>query len=262
MRSRRVQVTDALEDDFGVASRYVRTRKIDESYRYVHRNPLWQLASALLYYLLAPLVGLVLIALFQVRFTNRSAIRRAGGCYTYANHTHWMDVFMPFLLAFPKRAYVITGPTAVSIPVVRHLVAMLGGVPLNTTAQGKQAFRARLADLVRRGHPVAVFPEAHMWPYYNGIREFRPYAFTYPVHDQVPVVGYVLTYRRRRWLRSGRPAMAVTVDEPLAPERWQGANDPKRVARDHVHAFMCATVRDQASYGWIQYELEGPDEPG
>jgi 1-acyl-sn-glycerol-3-phosphate acyltransferase len=132
---------------------------------------------------------------------------------------------------------------------------MLGGIPLNTTDEGKAKFRQALDKVVQKGCPVAIFPEQHEWPYYNGIRNFTPYSFTYPVHTATPAIGYVVTYRRRLVWRRRPPHMTVTVGHPVMPEAWAGAEDPKQVARDAVYTFMCDTVKKKKSYAWVDYEL-------
>lgn len=254
-RARKVVVHDQADDDFGVVSKHVRTRPIDETYPYTHKNLLWRLVSAFLYYVVAPIPVWVMSKIYGMRIHGRRSIRGLGGCYIYGNHTHWTDVLIPYLISFPTRAYIVTGPTAVSVPLVRHLVSMLGGLPLNPTARGKVVFREALDRAVKGGSPVAIFPEAHEWPYYNGIREFPPYSFTYPVRTSEPVVAYVVTYRRRRvaWYP---PRMTVTVGSPILPETWKGSSDPKGFLRDRVLGFMRDTARDLDSYAWIEYDID------
>ncbi|MCL1841406.1 MAG: 1-acyl-sn-glycerol-3-phosphate acyltransferase [Propionibacteriaceae bacterium] len=255
-RGQTVVVRDERHDDFGSASkRFTKVHLADDEYVYVHRNFWWRLVAAFLYYILVPPVAVVLALFHGVLIHNRRAVRRTGGCYLYGNHTHWMDVFIPFLLSFPRRAYVVAGPTAISVPFVRHLVPMLGCVPLNVTPAGKDSFRKALDRAVARGSVVAIFPESHEWPYFNGIRDFTPYSFTYPVRTHRPALGYVVTYRRRLFLRWRPPHMTVTVGQPIMPDEWAGAADPKQLIRDRVHTFMCDTVRQKKSYAWVRYEL-------
>ncbi|MCL2470724.1 MAG: 1-acyl-sn-glycerol-3-phosphate acyltransferase [Propionibacteriaceae bacterium] len=262
MRRRTITVSDEHEDDFGVASRHVNQRVVDETYPYIRRNPLWRLASALLYYVVGPIPVWLISKMYGMKIVNRSAIRKAGGCYAYANHTHWTDVLIPYLLAFPKRAYVVAGPTAVSVPVAKHLVPMVGGIPLNETVTGKAHFRQALDRAVKRGGVVAIFPEAHVWPYFNGIRDFSPASFTYPVRCSSPVVGYVVTYRPRRWLTMRPPRPTVTVGEPIMPETWANQPDPKQVLRDKVYQFMSQTARTKKSYAWVHYTTPDGPAPG
>jgi len=254
----RIVVTDPATADFGAPGRVIADRPIDEHYPYRRRNPLWHLVSAILYYLVFPLPAYAIGLAHGLRFRHREAVRRLGGCYLYGNHTHWFDAVLPYLLAFPRRAYIVAGPTAVSVPLVRYLVPMLGAIPLNPTPAGKAAFRAACAAAVRRGCPVAIYPEAHEWPYYNGVRDFSPAAFTYPVRTGAPVLPFAVTYRRRPVFARRAPHMTVTVGEAILPEAWQGAADPRTVLRDAVHAWLCDTVAAQHSYAWVDYVLPEP----
>ena len=241
------------DDDFGTTSRLVRPRVVDETYPYHHRNPWWRLVSAILYYVVAPLVACYIIAYYGIRIRNRAEVRRLHGCYMYGTHSHWVDFALPYLMAFPRRAYLTGGPTGFSIPGVKHLVAMMGGVPLNTTEAGKAKFRQFLTDAIAAGQVVAMLPEGHLWPYFTGVRDYPSYAFTYPVRDSNPVLGYAVTYRQRRWLKFRPPCLTVTISPAIQPEFWQGSPDPKQKLRDAVHGFMCETVRAQNSFSWIDY---------
>ncbi|MDR0285717.1 MAG: 1-acyl-sn-glycerol-3-phosphate acyltransferase [Propionibacteriaceae bacterium] len=254
MRRATIHVVDPAHDDFGTTSQHVTERVVDATYPYEH--PLWwRVLSALFYYVILPLPAWVIGRVYGLRIVNRSALRRAGGCFVYANHTHWVDVIIPYLLAFPKRAFLVTGPVAVSVPVVRRIVPLAGGVPLNTTVAGKARFRDALERAVARGHTVTVFPEAHEWPYYNGIRDFSPHSFTYPVRAGRPVVAAVVTYRARRLFTSRPPHLTVTLSEPVWPGEWAGTADPKTVLRDKARGFMVDTVRERGSAEWVRYEI-------
>ena len=248
----RIVVRDQATDDFGTPGNRVHPRVIGEDYAYRH-GFVWQVVSAIVYYVIAPIPVFVMGFAHGLRFVNRSALRRAGGGFIFCNHTHWLDTVIPYLTAWPRRAYVIAGPTAFSIRWLGGFVAMLGGLPLNSTEEGKAAFRARVQEVVGRGAAVAVYPEAHQWPYYNGIRDFPAYAFTYPVHCQAPVIASVVTYRRRRFFPKRAPHMTVTLSEPIWPSTWQDTPDPKAALREAVHSFMCDTVTRMESYAWVEY---------
>ena len=248
----RILVHDAANDDFGTPGQRVTPRVIGADYVYRH-GLAWRVVAAFVYYVIAPIPVFVMGLAHGLRFLNRAALRRAGGCYMFCNHTHWLDTVIPYLAAWPRRAYVVAGPTAFSIRWLGGFVAMLGGIPLNSTDEGKAAFRARLDEVVARGAAVAVYPEAHQWPYYNGIRDFPPYAFTYPVHGRVPVVASVVTYRRRRFFPQRAPHLTVTLSDPIPASAWLNACDPKVALRDAVHTFMCDTAKQAQSYAWVEY---------
>ena len=253
MRRRRTIQVSSLQDDFGTTSKLVQSKVMNETYPYLERSPLWRLVSAILYYVVAPIPAWLLSQIYGLRIRNRAAIRQLGGCYMYGNHTHWIDFLVPYLMAFPKRAYVVAGPVAFSVKGITNLVAMMGAVPLNNSEAGKVKFRQMLSAVIAAGNVVAVLPEAHIWPYYTGIRDFPSYSFTHPVRDAAPVLGYVTTYRQRRLLKFRPPTMTVTISPAILPETWQGQADPKQVVRDAVHNFMTTTIQSQTSFPWIEY---------
>lgn len=140
---------------------------------------------------------------FGLRIENRKALRGLpDGCFLYGNHTNTLaDAFIPTLLAFPRRASIVTAADTVSIPGLRNIVQMLGAVPLANTIDGTRQFLAALHRRLERRQAIMIYPEAHIWPYYNGIRPFPDTAFAYPVREQVPAVGVVVVYRQRKLLR-------------------------------------------------------------
>jgi len=244
---------DEQNDDFG-DSHKVTSRTVDANYKYEHKNPLWHIASFVIYYLVVPPVLIFCKVRFGLKFKGRRNLHRIkSGCYVYGNHTHLLDNFIPALLAWPKRAYIITSPRAISSPILSVVVPMLGGVPLNKTEAGKKHFRKYLAKQVERGHIVTIMPEAHLWPYYNKIRKFSERSFTYPTRQKKPVVGYVLTYRKRKNV-SKPPWVTVTVGQPIFPNEWKDSKNPKMFLRDKILKFMQDTVKSEKSFGFIKYQ--------
>jgi 1-acyl-sn-glycerol-3-phosphate acyltransferase len=254
-RQRTVFYSDSHTDDFGDVDS-IDADTIDDSYHYEH-GVVWHVLSFVLYRVIGvPLAWLISKVVFHVRVKNRRALKKVkGGFFLYTTHTHeLMDDFMPSVVSFPRRAYIVANPRAVTGSALGFFVPLFGGIPLNDSAEGKQRFRERLAQIVAGGDVVAIMPEAHLWPYYNGIRHFTPYSFTYPVHDDAPVVGCTMTYRQRRILKNRKPYITVTLSDPIFPQEWQGKDDPKTYLRDRVYDFMCETVKRENSYSYIDYE--------
>lgn len=79
-------------------------------------------------------------------------------------------------------------------PGIRHLVRLLGGVPIPTTAHAMGAFAQAVRELLERGEVVHLFPEGILAPYYDGVREFHRGAFTFACESQVPVIPFVISY--------------------------------------------------------------------
>ena len=76
---------------------------------------------------MTPFLFLYCKLVFGLRIENRKALRALpGGYFLYGNHTNTLaDAFIPTLLAFPRRANIITSADTVSIPGVRNIVQML-----------------------------------------------------------------------------------------------------------------------------------------
>ena len=70
-----VYYTDELNNDF--AGTNIKTRVIDDSFKYIHKGFLWRAVSFLLYYVLAfPLVLIFEKLILGVKFVNRSALKK------------------------------------------------------------------------------------------------------------------------------------------------------------------------------------------
>ncbi len=90
---------------------------------------------------------------------------------------------------------------------------------------------------------IAIYPEAHIWPYYTKIRPFDEKSFRYPVDFDKPVFSFTNTYQKRKF--SKKPKMVTYVDGPFFPD----ASVPKKARqlklRNEVYDAM--TKRSQAN---------------
>ena len=187
MSRKTVYYHDPLHDDFAPTNGRIRPKPIGADFPYEHPSPVWQALAFVVYRLvMTPFLFLYCKLVFGLRIENRKALRDLpGGCFLYGNHTNTLaDAFIPTLLAFPRRASIVTAADTVSIPCLRNIVQMLGAVPLADTIDGTRQFLAALHRRLERRQAVMIYPEAHIWPYYNGIRPFPDTAFAYPVREQ------------------------------------------------------------------------------
>lgn len=241
--------SDEKTDDF--AGNSIRTRVIDGSFPFIHTSFLWKIASAFMYYVIAlPLVFLINKFYFGVRIKNRRALKPLkDGCFLYGNHTQaFTDATCPTLIAFPKRAYVIAGADAASIRGIAWLVQMLGGLILPNKAGGMKAFVQAVQQRCREKSVIMVYPEAHIWPYYTGIRPFPSTSFAYAVKNDKPVVACVTTYRKRL-LPFLPPAVTITLSDPFYRSRSLSEHEARQELRDKVYDFMCG----QAENNEVEY---------
>lgn len=103
--------SDELNDDFA-ATKDINAKPVSADFPYIHKNPLWRAAAAILYRgIVTPLVFLYCKICFGLRIKGKKHLRGLrGGYFLYANHTqHAADAFIPSLVSFPRKAYIVTG---------------------------------------------------------------------------------------------------------------------------------------------------------
>jgi len=247
---------DPLHDDF--AGTNIRAIPVDAKFPFVHRSRVWNTAAWLLYYVIAvPIVAAVCKVHLGLRFQNRRALRKVGrtGYFLYGNHTRYLDAFLPSMAAWPRRGYVVASADAVSLPCLKNVTQMLGVIPIPTGFSGMREFLAAVSLRCRQRQCVALFPEAHIWPFYTGIRPFTDVSFRYPVKENVPAVAMVTTYRKRKGLfrLAKAPAMTVTFSEPMWPDASLPPKKAQEELRDRVFAFMEEKAADPGNVAYIRY---------
>lgn len=248
-----VYYSDELNDDF--AGTDISTKKVDGHLKYVNHNPVWNFFAFLLYYLIAsPIVWLVAKVRFGLKIKNRKNLRlaRKTGYFIYANHTQAVDSVTPAIVAYPKKAYLIADPDAVSIKGLKNVVLMLGAIPVPDTLGGMKLFMSTVEKRIRQKRVVAIYPEAHIWPYYTGIRPFPSTSFRYPLKLNVPSFAMVTTYRERKSHRT--PGMTLTISEPFYPNKNLGFKEAQEDLRDRIYAYMKSLATDPKNVEYIHYE--------
>lgn len=252
-----IYYSDPLTDDFAQTS--IHTKDVEANFPFARESWPWNLFAALLYYLVAvPVVYLISKVYLGLQFENRSVLSqiKGTGFFLYGNHTRYLDAFLPALTAFPKRAYVVSNPDAVSLPLLKNLVLMLGVIPIPTKFTGMRPFLSAVSQRFKSGACVAIFPEAHIWPFYTGIRPFSDTAFRYPIRENAPVIAMVTTYRRRRGLFSllKKPGMTVTLSQPMYLRQDLSPKNAQQELRDRVYQFMVEVSSSKDNVEYIHYE--------
>ena len=256
-KERIVYYSDPLNDDF--AGTNINTQEIPANFCYLHRSPLWKIATFLVYYVVAiPLVWLMAKLLLGLKFENRKLLKRLKkqGVFLYGNHTQILDAYIPPLAVFPKKGYIAASPDTVSIPGIRHLVMMLGALPIPSEVAGMRHFLEAIKTRCGEASGIAIYPEAHIWPFYTGIRPFSDLSFRYPVICNAPVVAMVTTYRKRKGLFAfcRRPGMTVTFSEPFYPDRSLPPRESQADLCKKVYDFMCEVSASTEQVEYIRYE--------
>ncbi len=242
-----------LTDDF--AKMGIEIKPLRENYRYIHRGPLWRLFSFILYRIIGqPLAWLYTKIVPLHRFKNKKAILKVGisGAYVYANHTNFiLDAFLPNLLRHFRRGYIVVGPDTMSISGINNIVEMLGAIPLGSTIKQKKEMVRCVKTRIRQRNLITIYPEAHMWPYYTGIRPFTDASFSYPAHTGTPVFAMTTCYQKRKI--GSFPKTVTFIDGPFYPDESLPVPERKKVLRDQCYNAMKARAEENSTYEYIAY---------
>ena len=251
-KRRIIYYTNELEDEFSRAQ--ITPRVIDGSYVYDH-NSLWKRFTHFFWYRLVatPIAFLYTKIAFHHKIVNKKLLRDHAdtGYFLYGNHTQDIaDAFIPNLLHVAKETYVIVHPNNVSMPLLGKITPSLGALPLPDDMTAYRNFLRAVEKRIAEKKKVVIYPEAHIWPFYTGIRPFPDTSFQYPVKCGVPAFCFTNTYRKCRW--SKKPRIVTYIDGPFYPNPDLPAREQKRELRNRVHA--CMTERAKASeVTWIHY---------
>lgn len=247
MKGKTFYYTDPLNDDF--AGTNIKRKKLPEDYCYLPRSKLRRAVAWSLHHLIAtPVCWLFLKFSCGQKIVGRKKLRpyRREGYFLYGNHTRTAgDAFTPTMAAFPKKPYIVVNPDAVSIPFLHRIVEDLGGMPVPDSLALQRNFLAAIRARAKAGCVIAIYPEAHIWPLYTGIRPFSATSFAYPADTGKPVFAFTVTYRKRKPF--GGVKATVYIDGPFFPDKTLQKGAQKTDLRDRVYAAM-QTRSDLSTY--------------
>ena len=231
--------------------------RVPADYVWIRDDSIRRLTAALCYGI-AWGVGLIYSRLWlHVSIKNRNCIKpyQNTGCFLYANHTQPVgDVVLPAFASGGKRVYTIVSQANLGLPVIGKILPALGALPIPEDIPGWKAFRAAVERRILEKKCVVIYPEAHVWPYYTGIRPFPASSFRFPVECGAPVFVMTTTYQKRETGRT--PKTTIYVDGPF----WPDDSLKKKVRQQHLRdqVYACMTERSKNStYDYIRYVKEG-----
>lgn len=175
---------------------------------------------------------------FREKYIGKEKLKlsRGRGYFIYGNHTQPIaDAFTPNLIGYPRRCYVVISSKNFSLPVLGPVLPHLGGIPTPTERSAIRPFGAALERVIKRGGTVAIYPEAHLWPYCNFIRPFSDASFDYPVRLDAPVYSFTRVYKKRG--KSG-VRCEIHVDGPFYPDKSLSPREARASLRGAVYDAM------------------------
>lgn len=219
--------------------------KVAEGYHWILRRPIDRVISGVLYGVALFISFFYLRFFLRIRIVGRDKLKesRGEGIFLYANHTQPIgDVLLPAHAVFPKRIYTVVSPANLGIPVIGKLLPHLGALPLTDSLSGLRELSAAIKEHISSGRCVVIYPEAHVWAYYTGIRPISPMSFSHPARLGNAVYCMTLTYQRSRFF--SRPRATAYIDGPFFGEGKSVRSREEDLCRQVVE---CMNERARAS---------------
>ena len=240
MKSKKIYYyKDELNDEFSGAK--ITPRVIDENYKYIHKNPLWDFSSFLLQNIFSMPIKILYGKLkFRIKYIGKEKLKpyKKEGYFVYVNHTQvFADVFIPSLPMYPKRNHFIVNPENVSMKFLGNSIQLLGAIPIPNNKNGMKNFINAIETHINKGHPITIYPEAHIWPYYTKIRPFKAVSFKYPVQLKTPVYCMTNTYQSYG-KRHDKIKIVTYIDGPFYPNMKLSPKEQQQELRDKVYNQM------------------------
>ena len=237
--SKIIYYEDELNDEFSKSS--IEPRIIDENYKYVHKNPLWNLCSFVLQNILSvPIKILYAKIKFRIKYIGKEKIKpyRNEGYFIYGNHTQpFADTFIPSIPMYPKRNFLIVNPVNISLKGTGTLVEMLGAMPIPSNKSAMKNFLEAIKQKMNKGYAITIYPEAHIWPYYTKIRPFKDVSFKYPIQLEKPAFCITNTYQS--YGKNNKKIKIVSyIDGPFYPNKELTLKGQQKELRNKIYNCM------------------------
>lgn len=228
---------DELNDEFSEAK--ITPKKIDEDYKYLHRNPVWNFCSFIVQNILSmPIKVLYSKLKFHIKYVGKEKLKpyKKQGYFFYGNHTQpFADTFIPSIPMYPKRNFFIVNPENISIKGLGHLIELLGAIPVPGNKEAMKNFIQVIEKRIAQKYAITIYPEAHIWPYYTKIRPFKSVSFEYPVKYNTPVFCFTNTYQK---YCKNKVQIVSYIDGPFFPDKTLNKKEAKQKLRDEVYNCM------------------------
>lgn len=244
---------DELHDEFSVAK--ITPRRIDENYQYIHKNPLWNLASFLLQNVFSmPIKILYSKMKFKIQYVGKEKLKpyKKEGYFIYVNHTQpFADTFIPSVGNYPKRNFFIVNPENISMKGLGTIVEMLGAIPVPGNKTAMKNFLDVIEEKIKKKSSITIYPEAHIWPYYTKIRPFSDVSFKYPVQLETPSFCMTNTYQACG-KNKNRIKIVTYIDGPFFVDSRLNKKQAQKNLRDKIYDCMVERSKN-SNIEYIQY---------
>ena len=241
MEKKIIYYSDELNDEF--SGTYTVPRVIDERYNY-SKNPIWDFCSFIVQNFISMPVKIIYAkAKFNLKFIGKEKLKgyKKQGYFIYANHTqNFLDTFLPSLAVYSKRNFLIVNPENISVKGTGWFVEMLGAIPIPNTKNATKNFLKQIEKRVNKKSSITIYPEAHIWPYYTKIRDFKAVSFKYPVKTNKPCFAITNTYQ----LKNNKIQIVSYIDGPFYPDNSLKEKEACQKLRDEIYECMTSKSKN------------------
>ena len=251
--------TDELHDDFAPTNT-INGKEVGSDYPYLKKDNffIFSLSFLFRYFLAAPIFFILYHTYYNTKIHNRNVLKKVKrrGYFIYSNHVTSIDPAMhASLINTRKKCIIVSGKDTFSInPIVTHLVKQLGAIPMANAydKQMNENFSQCLYNNIKKKHRVLLYPEAHIWPFYTGIRRFSYSSFLYPVRSHAPIIVSTTTFKKRRFRK--KPKFVIYLDGPFYPNE-ELSSEYLRAQDLSNKAYNCMLTRSQIpnNYSYCYY---------
>ncbi|HPY79379.1 MAG: lysophospholipid acyltransferase family protein [Bacilli bacterium] len=236
-KTKTIYYSDPLNEDFGPTPHNL--KKITGNYRYNRDNIFIRFFDFLTYrFILTPIAFIYTKLIARIKLANKHLLKdlKKEGVIVYANHTHAQaDAFGPPVHFFPKKVTLVTNSANVSLPILGNLTKAWGAFPLPEDYTASKRFVKEFALRLKRKGVVIIYPEAHLWPFYTGIRPFTHNNFAYSVKFNVKSYALTSTYQKSK---KGKLKRIVYLDGPFTVDEKLSSKDASVKLRDAIYEVM------------------------
>ncbi len=227
--------------------------KIDENYKYIHKNPFYKLFAFFMYYIFARIAVWFYLKFKGIKIVNKKVLKKCkkGGYFVYANHTSQLiDGFHPTYTCSPKKPHIICNADNVSMKFIGKLTRVWGAIPLPDTIGATRNFNNAIETILKNNNPIVIYPEAHLWPYYTKIRPFEDKSFRYPVKYNKPIYTFTTTYQLKK--EGKPPKVTIFVDGPFYPNTNLSQQEQREELRNIAYNTMVERSK-KSNYEYLTY---------
>ena len=248
-----IYYSDPLNDEFSTME--IKTPLIDGSYRYKRDGFFGSILHFLSFRLIGkPLAFIYLKSNFKHKIVGKFKLKpyKKQNIFLYGNHTQIIgDALIPAFVLAPRAMTVIVHPNNTAIPGIGKFVPYLGGMPLPADVAATKNFMAELDRRIKKKHhPVVIYPEAHLWPYYTDIRPFKSTSFTYPIQYGAPAFCFVNTYQKGK---KDKVIITTYVEGPFFAKEGLSLAEAREDLRNQIYRAMKEKAEEHSTYSKIEY---------